>query len=87
MRKKAVVLFRVSTDEQDFMLQKNKNRSYCKDNDIEIVGEYTEFDVSGYKSKIKETIEIIRINKNDINIVFTDESEIKINDNSINFNL
>lgn len=61
MNKKGVLLFRVSTDNQDFLLQKNKNREYCKNNNIEIVGEYTEFDVSGYKTKLKDRVELLKI--------------------------
>lgn len=61
MNKKGVLLFRVSTDSQDYSLQKNKNREYCKNNNIEIVGEYTEFDVSGYKTKLKDRVELLKI--------------------------
>lgn len=61
MKSKGVILYRVSTDDQDFQLQKNKNREYCKQNEIEIVGEYTEFDVSGYKTQLKDRTELLKI--------------------------
>lgn len=61
MRKKGVILQRVSTDKQELSLQKAKNREYCKRHDIEIVGEYTEFDVSGYKTKLKDRTELLKI--------------------------
>lgn len=61
MNKKGVILYRVSSDQQDFLLQKNKNREYCKENNIEIVGEYTEFDVSGYKTQLKDRVELLKI--------------------------
>lgn len=61
MNKKGVILYRVSSDMQDFLLQKNKNREYCKTNNIEIMGEYTEFDVSGYKTQLKDRVELLKI--------------------------
>ena len=61
MNKKGVILYRVSSDMQDFLLQKNKNREYCKANNIEIMGEYTEFDVSGYKTQLKDRVELLKI--------------------------
>lgn len=61
MKKRGINLFRVSTNDQDFALQKNSNREYCKNNNIEIVGEYTEFDVSGYKTSLSDRIELLKI--------------------------
>lgn len=61
MKKRAVCLYRVSTDKQDYEMQRRKAKEYCKDNDIEIIDEYAEFDVSGYKTQLKDRKELLKI--------------------------
>lgn len=61
MKKRAVALYRVSTDKQDYEMQVRKVRGYCKDNDIDLVDEYTEMDVSGYKTRLKDRKELLKI--------------------------
>ena len=40
MGKRAIILYRMSTDKQDLETQKRMNRNFCKEKEFEIVGEY-----------------------------------------------
>lgn len=59
--KKGVILYRVSTDQQDYEMQVRKNREFCKEQNIEIIDEYREHDVSGYKTQLKDRKELLKI--------------------------
>lgn len=61
MKKRAVALYRVSTDKQDYEMQRRKAKEYCRENNIEIIDEYAEFDVSGYKTQLKDRKELLKI--------------------------
>lgn len=59
--KKGILLYRMSTDLQDLETQKRVCREYCKENNIEIIEEYFEEDVSGYKTPLKDRVELLKI--------------------------
>ncbi len=61
MKKRAVALFRVSTDVQDFQMQQSVIRKFCIEKDIDLIDEYTEIDVSGYKTQLKNRTELLKI--------------------------
>lgn len=60
-RKRAIILYRVSTDRQDLDAQKTRCRRFCKDNEFEIIDEIYEDGVSGYKNALKNRKEIVEI--------------------------
>lgn len=59
--KKATALYRVSTDKQDLAMQKRVIKDYCKEQNIELIDEYYEEDVSGYKTQLKDRKELLKI--------------------------
>lgn len=61
MNKRAIALYRVSTDTQDYAMQTSKVRKFCRENNIDIIDEYSEFDVSGYKTQLKDRKELLKI--------------------------
>ncbi|MEA3422563.1 MAG: recombinase family protein, partial [Bacillota bacterium] len=58
---KAVILYRVSTDRQDESLQVNICQSFCKNHNMDIVEEYREIDVSGFKTPLAKRYELLKI--------------------------
>lgn len=60
-KKRAVVLYRMSTDRQDLDTQKRVNRNFCKENDFEIIDEFFEDGVSGYKNPLGKRPDLIAI--------------------------
>lgn len=61
MSKKAVILYRMSTDRQDLETQKRMNRNFCRDNGFEIVDEFYEDGVSGYKNPLANRPDLLNI--------------------------
>lgn len=55
------MLYRMSTDKQDLTMQEKVCREYCKENQIEIIEEYYEPDVSGYKTPLKDRKVLLEI--------------------------
>lgn len=60
-KKRAVVLYRMSTDRQDLDTQKRVNRNFCKENDFEIIDEFFEDGVGGYKNPLGKRPDLIAI--------------------------
>ena len=58
---KAVILYRVSTDRQDESLQVNICQGFCKNHNMDIVEEYREIDVSGFKTPLARRYELLKI--------------------------
>ena len=61
MGKRAVILYRMSTDRQDLETQKRMNRNFCRDNGFEIVDEFYEDGVSGYKNPLANRPDLLNI--------------------------
>lgn len=61
IKKRAVILYRMSTDRQDLDTQKKMNRKFCKEMDFEIVDEFFEDGVSGYKNSINMRPDLLSI--------------------------
>ena len=59
--KRAIILYRMSTDKQDLETQKRMNRNFCKEKEFEIVGEYYEDGVSGYKNPLSNRPDLLNI--------------------------
>lgn len=60
-KKRAVILYRMSTDKQDLDTQKRLNRNFCKEKDFEIVDEFYEDGVSGYKNSLDKRPDLMAI--------------------------
>ncbi len=58
---RTIALYRVSTDKQDEAMQKKSCRDFCETNELKIIDEYTEIDVSGFKTPLKDRYELIKI--------------------------
>lgn len=58
---KAIALYRVSTDRQDEAMQKKSCMDFCSVNKLNLIDEYIEIDVSGYKVPLKERKELLNI--------------------------
>jgi len=58
---RAIILYRMSTDKQDLETQKRMNRNFCKEKEFEIVGEYYEDGVSGYKNPLSNRPDLLNI--------------------------
>ena len=60
-KKRAIILYRMSTDKQDLDTQKRMNRRFCKDNNFEIIDEFSEDGVSGYKNPLEKRPALLTI--------------------------
>lgn len=58
---RTIALYRISTDKQDEAMQKRSCRDFCETNGLNIIDEYTEIDVSGFKIPLKNRYELIKI--------------------------
>ncbi|MCT4686590.1 recombinase family protein [Vallitalea sp.] len=58
---RAYALYRVSTEHQDEELQRKSVRDFCSRHKIQLIQEFTEKDVSGYKTKLEDREELGKI--------------------------
>ncbi|GMQ62062.1 recombinase family protein [Vallitalea maricola] len=58
---RTIALYRVSTNKQDEAMQRKSCRDFCENNGLKIIDEYTEIDVSGFKTPLKDRYELIKI--------------------------
>lgn len=76
MQRRAIILYRVSTDRQELEAQKSKCRKFCKESEYELIDEIYEHGVSGYKKSLKDRKGIVELiaraenNEYDVLIVF-----------------
>ena len=60
---KAIALHRVSSDKQDLDLQQKAANDFCLEFGLELIDEYFEEDVSGFKTPLSDRVELLKIFK------------------------
>lgn len=60
-KKRAIILYRMSTNRQDIETQKRMNRRFCKEKGYDIIAEYFEDGVSGYKNPLSRRPDLLNI--------------------------
>ena len=60
-QRRAIALYRMSTDRQDLTTQEKSVREFCKSKNFILIDEYYEEGVSGYKTKLQDRTELVKI--------------------------